>query len=110
MNKLATLALVTGALYLATLGCGCDTSAPSAEVLAAASQTATFKVEGMTCAACSVTIRTAVGKLDGIGTVAVDVPAGTATVAFDPDKTTPSAIADAITGSGYTATVATEGP
>lgn len=109
MHKLATLALATGALYIATLGCGCDASEPSAEVHAAASQTATFQVEGMTCASCSVTVRTAVGKLDGIGTVEVDVAAGTATVAFDPDKTTPSAIARAITGSGYTATASTEG-
>jgi len=109
MKKFTLPALVLGALYVASLGCGCGAPEPSAEVLAAATQSATFKVEGMTCASCSVTVRTAVSKLDGIGSVDVDVAAGTTTVAFDPNKTTADAIAEAITHSGYSATVDTEG-
>jgi len=109
MNRLVSSTLVLGALYVSTVCAACGASEPSAEVLAAATQTANFKVEGMTCASCQVTVRTAVGKLDGIGTVEVDVDAGTATVAFDPDRTTASAIAEAITGSGYKAIVTTEG-
>ncbi len=109
MNRLAAPALLLGALYVAILGGGCGAAERSAEVLAAATETATFEVEGMTCASCSVTVRTAVSKLDGIGTVEVDVTGGKATVAFDPNKTSATAIAEAITQSGYTATVSTEG-
>lgn len=109
MTRLTAPALLIGALVIATLASGCGAEEPSTEVLAAATRTATFKVEGMTCASCSVTVRTAVGKLDGIGTVDVHVTAGTATVTFDPDKTTAVAIGQVITHSGYTATVSTEG-
>lgn len=108
MKKLVTFALVAGTAYVASLACGCDTTGPSAEVMAAATQTATLDVQGMTCASCSVTVRTAVRRLDGIGNVEVDVAAGTATVAFDPGKTTAAEIAQAITGSGYTASVLLE--
>jgi len=109
MKKLIAPALLFGAIYVATIACGCGAQEPSAEVLAAATQTATFKVEGMTCASCSVTVRTAVGRLEGIGTVDVDVAAGTATVGFDPHKTTAADIAAAISHSGYAAAVSTEG-
>ena len=71
MKNLAAPALMLGALYVATLNCGCGAPEPTAEVLAAATQTAT--------------------------------------VGFDPHKTTAGAIADAITHAGYTATLTPDG-
>lgn len=72
---------------------------------AAASATATLHVEGMTCASCSVAIKTALGKLDGVASVTVDVEGKMATVTYDPAKVTPDAIAKKVSELGYPATV-----
>jgi len=96
-------------LAVAPLAAGCGSAPPSPEALAAATQRADLSIEGMTCASCSVTVRTAVNKLEGIGTIEVDVDGGSAAVTYDPAKTSPEAIATAITGAGYTTTVSTKG-
>ncbi len=106
MKKLVFPVLLFAGATAASLGCGCANDTPSEEVLAAATETATLKVEGMTCASCKVTVRTAARKVDGVAKVDVDVDAGTATVTYDPRRTDPKAIAEAITGAGYRATPA----
>ncbi len=82
-------------------GCGVSTNASEPVVEAVSLVTAVFKVEGMTCASCEVSIRTAAGKLDGVHSVDVDHVIGAAKVQYDPAKITPAAIVEAITNLGY---------
>src|SRR5260370_28882537 len=63
----------------------------------AATQTGTLKVSGMTCASCDVAVRLAAKSVSGVKTVTVDYPKAKAEVTYDPSKTNPRAIADAIT-------------
>ena len=68
----------------------------------AATQTCTLKVSGMTCASCDVAVRLAAKSVPGVKTVNVDYPKARADVTYDPSKTSPQAIADAITkASGF---------
>jgi len=67
-----------------------------------ATQTCTLKVSGMTCASCDVAGRLAAKSVPGVKTVNVDYPKARADVTYDPSKTSPQAIADAITkASGF---------
>jgi mercuric ion binding protein len=68
-------------------------------------QTATFDVPGMTCALCPVTVRKAMEGVAGVRSVTVDFDARTATVVFDPARTTIEAIAAASANAGYPAVV-----
>lgn len=63
-----------------------------------------FDIKGMTCAACSVTIKAAVKKLDGIKSVDVFSEKGTAQVKFKANSLDPSTIAKTISRTGYEAT------
>lgn len=69
----------------------------------AGEQTATFSIENMTCAACPITVRTAMERVDGVKSVKVDYAAKTATVVFDPSTATPDQIGAASTNVGYPA-------
>jgi len=60
-----------------------------------------FAVTGMTCGNCEKHVRHAAEQVAGVSGVAVDRPGNKATVSFDPDVTTPSVIAAAITDAGY---------
>ena len=75
--------------------------------LAAAGElrTATLDVKGMTCAACPITVRKVLKRVPGVADAAVDLKTGTAEVKFDPDRVQPDAIAKAVTGAGFPATV-----
>jgi copper chaperone CopZ len=101
--------LLAACLAIASSGCGSASSAPTAEEQAAATATAAFRVTGMTCASCGVTIRTALGKVEGVAEVKVDSDVGTATVRYDPARVMPERIAAVITDAGYPATVVTAG-
>src|SRR5215212_8665756 len=66
--------------------------------------TCTLKVSGMTCAGCEVAVRLAARRVDGVRDVTVSYAKGKAEVTYDPAKTSPAAIAAAITKkSGFTA-------
>jgi copper chaperone len=66
--------------------------------------TCTLKVSGMTCAGCEVAVRLAARSVDGVRDVTVSYAKGKAEVTYDPAKTSPAAIATAITKkSGFTA-------
>lgn len=67
-------------------------------------QTVCYEVQGMTCAACSVTLKTAVKKLNGIESVQVSVGENAAQVVFDPSKTNADDIKKQIDSTGYQAT------
>jgi copper chaperone CopZ len=64
----------------------------------------TLKIEGMTCGHCVMSVKKALQSLDGVEVEQVAI--GTATVAYDPARATPDAIARAVTDSGYTAAAA----
>lgn len=84
---------------------------PQAQVAeqAARTETCRLKVSGMTCAGCEAAVRMAAKKVDGVTEVVVSHKTGRADVTYDPAKTTPSAIAKAITdGSGFKADVDSE--
>jgi copper chaperone len=64
------------------------------------STTTTLLVDGMTCDHCVASIRKAVGGVDGVTDVAVDLPSGQVTVTADtaPD---PQALRAAVEDAGY---------
>lgn len=77
-------------------------------VAAAQAQVVTLSVPEMDCAGCAVGVKVAAGKIDGVHDVRVDLEARTAVVSFDPAKTSPEAIAEAITrGTGFATKVST---
>jgi mercuric ion binding protein len=53
---------------------------------------------------CKITIKKALNKVDGVQEVDVNFDAKTATVAFDPDKTSIEAIIKTTTNVGYPST------
>jgi copper chaperone CopZ len=67
-------------------------------------QVCTLKVSGMTCAGCEVSVRLAARSVTGVTEVKASYAKGNAEVTYDPAKTTPAAIAKAITDkSGFKA-------
>lgn len=76
---------------------------PTAQV-APAERSVNFTVDRMTCAACPITVRKAMERVDGVKSVSVDFATRSATVVFDPAQTTPEEIAAASARAGYPAT------
>jgi len=77
----------------------------SATTLAAEPHTVQLAVDNMMCDACPITVRKALSHVAGVTQTAVDLATHTATVTFDPTRTTPHALAAAVTNSGYPARV-----
>lgn len=104
IERILLLALV-GAMTPAIAGCrgrsdgGRATATSSAT--AVATKEAVFDVEGMHCATCPLTVKTAAEGVPGVRSAHADVSAKRAWVTYDPNRTTPQAIADAITEAGY---------
>ncbi|MEO5775299.1 MAG: heavy metal-associated domain-containing protein [Flavobacterium sp.] len=68
-------------------------------------ETASFKIEGMTCAmGCAKTIETKLSKMDGVQKATVDFDKKEATVEFDASVLTPESLTKAVetTGDGET--------
>lgn len=64
---------------------------------------ATFAIKNMTCPLCPITVKRAMSGVAGVRSVEVDFKAKTATVSFDPSRTTIAAITKASTDAGYPA-------
>ncbi|HEY9594571.1 MAG TPA: heavy metal translocating P-type ATPase, partial [Spirochaetia bacterium] len=62
----------------------------------------TIPIEGMTCASCVARIEKAVGKLDGVAGVSVNLATEKADIDYEPSTVRLSAIKKAITDAGYT--------
>lgn len=60
-----------------------------------------LKVEGMSCSHCVNTVTKAVGGLEGVSNVEVDLDAKTVTVEYDDDKVSLDNIKEAIEDEGY---------
>jgi copper chaperone CopZ len=65
---------------------------------------ACFAIEGMTCATCGVTVKSAINKLQGIQTVKVSVERKNAMVEFEKGKANSETIKKSIDDVGYKAT------
>jgi len=68
-------------------------------------QTVTLDVPGMTCKFCPITIRKALSKVPGVIEVKSDFASKTATVTFDPEKTSLTDLTEATANAGYPSTV-----
>lgn len=67
----------------------------------AAQQTVTLSVPGMTCAACPLTVKAALNKVEGVITIDVSYKKLEAVVTFDDEKTTVEALINATANAGY---------
>ena len=65
--------------------------------------TKTFKIEGMTCAACAKTIERVTTKLDGVSSANVNLATEKLVITYDSDKVRPSTIKAVIEKAGYKA-------
>ena len=80
---------------LTILGFGAPVAAQSDKP--AEGDVCTLKVKGMACSACAAKVEETALKLDGVKTVKVSQPKGTAEITYDAAKTNPAAIAKYIT-------------
>ena len=71
----------------------------------AATQTVTLSVPGMTCAACPITVKKALSKVDGVQKTEVSFEKLEAVVTFDDAKTSAEALTKATANAGYPSTV-----
>jgi len=71
----------------------------------AAIRTVTLSVPGMTCAACPITVKKALSRVEGVSKVDVSYAKLQAVVTFDDAKTSPRKLADASENAGYPASV-----
>ncbi|WP_337884461.1 heavy metal translocating P-type ATPase [Fischerella thermalis] len=62
-----------------------------------------LKLRGMSCASCANTIEDAIRSVRGVNECSVNFGAEQATVTYDPRKTSPKAICDAVNAVGYSA-------
>lgn len=90
--------VVVAVVLLASLVAGWAwTGAAQKESKAPEVKVCTLKVSGMTCGGCEAAVKSTAKKVDGVKEAKVSYQKGTAEVTFDPTKTTPEAIAKAIT-------------
>ncbi len=73
--------------------------------LAATAQTAVLDVQNMTCNLCPVTVKKSLEKVSGVSQARIDFEKKTATVTFDADKTSTTALVKATTDAGYPSAV-----
>ena len=66
-----------------------------------AGETVTIPVSGMTCAACSSRVQRALDTCPGVEQAAVNLLLGSATVTFDPRRTSVDDVVDAVRATGY---------
>jgi mercuric ion binding protein len=67
----------------------------------AATKTATLSVPGMTCAACPVTVRTALSRVAGVEGTRIDFKKREAIVTYDDSRTDVRALTKATRNAGY---------
>lgn len=109
MNKvslwLATL-LVAG-LFVSPYFVG-QLAAGAQEAKPVSTETVSLKVANMTCAACPVTVRKSLTRLDGVVDARVTLDPPKAVVEFDPTKVTTKELTEATTAVGYPSEILAE--
>lgn len=78
--------------------------APNAK--APTTTTVTLSVEGMTCASCSVAVKSVLKRLDGVKEAKVNLSEKNAVVEYEPAKVKPHQMVDAVNRLGYQANLA----
>jgi mercuric ion binding protein len=73
----------------------------------AARQTVTLSVPGMTCAACPITVKQALSRVNGVDMIDVSLEKKEAVVTFDDAKTNVAALTKATENAGYPSSVQT---
>jgi len=73
----------------------------SCTVVQAAPQTVTLDVPGMNCAACPITVKKAISKLEGVNKVDVNLERREAVVTFDDAKASVQKLTQATENAGY---------
>ena len=71
----------------------------------AATQTVTLSVPGMTCAACPLTVKNALSKVEGVSKTNVTFEPREAVVTFDNARTSVQKLTQATTNAGYPSSV-----
>lgn len=107
MNKMmrTVAALGVGALLaFSSSGSRAFAEAPNTKARPSTT-TVTLSVEGMTCAACPVAVRTVLKKLDGVQEAKVSLSEKNAVVDYDVAKVKPQQMVDAVNKLGYRATL-----
>lgn len=66
---------------------------------------AVLEVAGMTCSLCPITVRKALERVPGVLEAKADYATQRAEAKYDPDRTSPQALAKAVSDAGFTATV-----
>src|SRR5262249_42867089 len=103
MNRLTTcLALALTAASMIRAPAAARAAAQAGESRSTDSRV-TIPVEGMTCAACSLSIRKALKKLDGVKAIEASHDKGQAVITYDPAKVSPERMVQAINDLGYKA-------
>jgi mercuric transport protein len=97
--------LALGAVLALSGSCSRNVSAQQSAEKTTRTQTIALSVEGMTCAACSVTVRAALKKLDGVKDAKVTVSDKRVVVEYEPEKVTPQQMVDAVNKLGYQASL-----
>ncbi|SHG94392.1 heavy metal translocating P-type ATPase [Halobaculum gomorrense] len=72
-------------------------------------ETAYLHVDGMHCASCEAFLEGRAGGVDGVAAADANFPADAMRVRYDPERTDPGAVADAVAGVGYAAAPTTDG-
>ena len=106
MNTTTKTILSAALIAVAGLGFVTLTNAPTqaaTTVIAMETETVSFEIDGMTCAMCPITVRTAMNRVEGVESVEVDFDTKIAVVNFDPAITNIDTIAQASTDAGYPA-------
>jgi len=77
----------------------------SGSALAGEPAVAVLDVSGMTCSLCPISVRKALERVPGVIEAKADYESKRADVKYDPDKTSPQALADAVSNAGFPSTV-----
>lgn len=104
MKKLLAPILLS-LIALASLAAPGSPLQSEARAQAATEARVNLHIEGMHCAACPVTVRTVLRRLDGVTDVTVSVSDKRARVVYDPRRVTPERMAQAVTDAGYPTSV-----
>lgn len=103
MNTSARAIVILAVLGVLALVIGL--SIGPAQSALAAPRTVTLNVPGMSCAACPITVKTALTKVAGVTKVEVSYEKKEAVVTFDDAKTSVAALTEATKNVGYPSTV-----
>ncbi|GAB4287238.1 MAG: hypothetical protein Kow0092_40340 [Deferrisomatales bacterium] len=85
--------LVLGMLAASSLAVGAD------------SRTAVLQVEGMTCPACTFSVKAALKRVEGVEDAEVSFREKRAVVTYDPEQTSEEALIEAVDSTGFRATL-----